>query len=96
MANRRLTGVGFFTTLSVPPQAAPLTDRKSIRFGDVTAQINGLEHGAGFVLFVDDCVINFLEGFSYGEPWPDNTDDFQLSYMGKPARDLAYLQKELH
>jgi hypothetical protein len=96
VTKRELTGAGFYTRFSVPPEAPRLADRPSFRFGDVTAEIEGLQHGAGFVLFVDDWVINFLEGFSYDEFWPENTDKFQLSFMGKQSRDFAKLPKELH
>jgi hypothetical protein len=95
VTNRELTGVGFYTTFSIPPQAPRLEGGKSLRLGDVTAEIQGLQHGAGFILFVNGGVIDFLEGYSFDEPWPDNTENVRLSYMGKRTRDLAQLQKEL-
>jgi hypothetical protein len=50
--------------------------------GDVTATIEGLEHGAGFVLFVQDGVLDVLEGFSYDEPWTDMNARFEVRAGG--------------
>jgi hypothetical protein len=36
----------------------------------VIARMEGLEHGAGFMLFIDDGVLVMLEGYTYDEPWP--------------------------
>ena len=73
-ASRRFTGVGFFTVLYVAPDVEPAPVKPgAMDLGDVTATIEGLEHGAGFVLVVQDGVLHVLEGFSYDEPWPDSS-----------------------
>src|ERR1044071_4444144 len=66
VVSRKATGVGFFTTVHVPShvQPAPAAPGR-MHLGDVTATIDGLAHGAGFVLFVQDGVLDMLEGFSY-------------------------------
>jgi hypothetical protein len=46
--------------------------------GDIGADIPGLAHGAGFVLFVRGGVISMLEGFSYDEKWPESISEFKL------------------
>jgi hypothetical protein len=76
---REFTGVGFFSRLVVADgvAAAPVT-RKTIALGDATATIDGLEHGAGFVLFVREGVLETLEGFSFDEPWPKDVTRFQI------------------
>ena len=68
---RRFTGVGFFTHIYVPSDAARLPDREGLEIGDVSAEIAGLRDGADFVLFVRDGAIDTLEGFCYDEAWPD-------------------------
>jgi hypothetical protein len=88
---RELTGAGFHVAFSVPPAAVRLDARKSLHFGDVKAEIEGLQYGAGFVLHVRDGVIDQLEGYSYDEPWPVNVDSFHLSYIEGNERDLATL-----
>ena len=45
---------------------------------DVTVEIEGLRHGAGFVLFLGDGLLDMLEGYSYGEPWPSRVGRFSL------------------
>jgi hypothetical protein len=80
---REMTGVGFFTTLAmttaVPP--APVKPGR-MHLGDVTATIEGLEHGAGFVLFVQDGVVDFIEGYSFDEPWPDVIVSYEVTAGG--------------
>lgn len=84
-----MTGVGFFTTLEVDRSRAPAI-HGSARFGDVDATIEGLQHGAGFVVRIEDGYLADLEGFSYEEPWPTSIRDFQLTYRGA-VRDLGLL-----
>lgn len=78
--SREMSGVGFFTTFELPKNLAPVANCKSFKFGDVTATIKGLQHGAGFVLFVKEGFLHLLEGYTYDEPWPKQTTDFELSY----------------
>jgi hypothetical protein len=80
VSSRELTGVGFFTDFSVPPDAPRLPNSKSFAFGNVAGEIDGLKHGADFVLFVRNGAMECLEGCSYGEPWPDDIRTFRLSY----------------
>jgi hypothetical protein len=95
VAKREVTGVGFVTTFSVPAGAPGLEGRKkNFSFGDVVAQITGLQHGAGFVLHVRDGIIQSLEGYSYDEPWPATTTQFALSYTGKGGRNLSTLRRK--
>lgn len=68
--SRRFTGVGFFTDLVVP-QALAIEDIGHLHLGDADADIHGVAHGAGFVLFIADGMLAMLERFTYDEPWPD-------------------------
>ena len=80
VALRKMTGVGFFTTLSIPNNPRQI-DGQSLQLRNVVAEISGLKHGAGFVLFVEDGVLDLLEGYTYGdEPWPKQITSFTLSY----------------
>jgi hypothetical protein len=65
VVERKNTGVGFFTTISVPLSAAAI-HRSEPRSTETHARIPGLEHGIGFVLFFEDGRIHTLEGFTYG------------------------------
>lgn len=77
------TGVGFYCWFDVP-EGAPKAGDGDYTLGDVSANIEGLEHGAGFVLFVRGGRPDNLEGFSYDEPWPDHIGQFELSYLSEP------------
>jgi hypothetical protein len=83
VAGRQFTGHGFFTDLAVRDDvpAAPVT-RQQIALGDVTGSVEGLHHGAGFVLFIRDGVLKLLEGFAYNEPWPDPVREFEITSGG--------------
>jgi hypothetical protein len=83
VASREYTGAGFFVSFEVPPNATSLPQKK-LRIGDVNAEIDGLQHGAGFVLFVRDGHLAELEGYSYDEPWPNEIHRFKLSYQRDP------------
>ncbi|HBH46044.1 MAG TPA: hypothetical protein DDX47_01610 [Candidatus Jacksonbacteria bacterium] len=91
VCKRKSTGVGFFTTFSVPENVERIDD-KSFKFGDVTATIDGLQHGAGFLLYVEHGFIHTLEGYTYDEEWPKKIINYKLDYTnGK--RDLVSLSK---
>lgn len=72
IASRRHTGVGFYTHFAYSPDAPIPHDLPNAELGDFNAQHPMLQGGAGFVLFIRNGVASFLEGYTYGEPWPDN------------------------
>lgn len=79
---RERTGAGFFTEFSVAESSAPAsTSSSKLRFGDVQATIGGLQHGAGFLLYVDGGLLRMIEGYSFEEPWPEEIKAFTLSYV---------------
>jgi hypothetical protein len=80
---RHMTGAGFFTSLRIPEgaPAAPEDLKGPLRLGPsgaaVVADIDGLSHGAGFVLWLDGDRLDQLEGFTLGdEAWPDQIHSF--------------------
>jgi hypothetical protein len=89
---REMSGAGFFRDFQPQKEARRLTDAPSFSFGDVMAEIEGLAFGAGFVLHVREGLIDFLEGYSYEEPWPANVVNYKLSYINGPTRDLNALR----
>lgn len=88
VSDREFTGVGFFATLVVGDDA-PLTDPRNFEIADVWADIEGLEHGAVFVLFIRDGRLNMLEGVTIDGPWPERVGDYQLSFAKEP-RDIEF------
>ena len=103
---REMTGVGFWTELAVPSSVPRLENvTGNFWFVDVAAEIEGLDHGAGFVLWVEGGVAKCLEAYCYDESWPETVKNFTLSYMKKEdghvtcitneERDWATLEKEI-
>jgi hypothetical protein len=93
VVGRELTGVGFFINFSVPPEAPRLPGRPRFYFGDVGAEIKGVQHGAGFLLLVEDGCLKTLEGYTFDDPWPDDASSFTLHYDNGANRDEAEVIK---
>lgn len=60
------SGAGFFTTISLAPDALPVNS-PAVLGKETSARVSGLEHGLGFVLFMTDGRLGELEGYAYGE-----------------------------
>jgi hypothetical protein len=75
---REFSGVGFFTEFRLSSDAPVRRDLPEATLGDVGAQFPGLQHGAGFLLFIRGGVVTMLEGFTYDEPWPESTHEFTV------------------
>ena len=95
VSERKMTGVGFHADFSVPSAAPSVSERSSFEFGDVAAQIEGVKHGAGFTLFVRDGFLNFLEGYTFDEPWPERIASYTVSYISE-QREWNSVRKALH
>ncbi len=93
VVSRHYTGVGFSTKLLVPlPARYP--GEPNLDLTDVAGDIEGLKHGAGFILFIRDGGLHALEGYSFDELWPSETLSFKLRYWQEP-RDLEPLNSLL-
>ena len=77
--SREMTKVGFFLYFDFIKPIVRLRNLNPTSFGDVAADIDGLEFGAGFVLHVRSGALDFLEGYSFEEEWPVETSNFTLS-----------------
>ena len=80
---RHFSGVGFFTHFEDATDA-PAAASSLPPFGDIVADIEGTPYGAGFLLFIREGRLDMLEGYSYGEPWPDNVGHFVLHRAPDP------------
>ncbi len=80
VASREFTGVGFFVNLRVPAGCRRVGLRRAV-ISDIHASFEGLKHGAGFAVFVTDGALDFLEAFTYDEPWPAIPGKFDLQYF---------------
>lgn len=81
VVRREFSGVGFFTHFEIPSDVARLPGQRSFELGDVHADMPGLAAPVGFILFIRDGAIDFLEGYTYGDDvWPEEITTFRLSY----------------
>jgi hypothetical protein len=79
VADREFTGHGFYTSLVVPSDVAPArVTRDRLHLGEVGATLDGLDNGAGFVLWIEHGVLDCLEGFAYDQPWPERIENYAV------------------
>jgi hypothetical protein len=94
VTQRELSGVGFFTHFDVPESVRKVTP-PDFELSDVYLELEGLEHGAGVVLFVRGGVIDVLEGFTFDEPWPDQPIVRSIGYLvGAPGKPQQLIPSE--
>ncbi len=104
VVNREFSGVGFFTTYSVPSQL-PRIEPPNFEVSDIQVEVLGTIADIGIVLFVRDGKIDFLEGYTYAGLWPDNLELLSLKYVRqKPGalneivlseeRDLEFARRQ--
>ena len=78
-ASARVTGREF-TNFEVADKASSLGNGIRLALGDVVAEVEGVEHGVGLVLFIEDGLMTCLEGYVFGdEAFPDNIGRFRIS-----------------
>ncbi len=87
VASRRRTGLGFFLNFSV--DEGELFEPRDFELNDVYGDLTGLEHGAGFILFIRGGRLAFLEGHSFEEPWPA-TDGKHVVFVKSPHRGVVH------
>lgn len=85
VSRREHTAVGFFTDFEVPPSVPALGLRRRVVLGDVHGRLRAVDHGVGFLLFIDDGRLSMLEGFTYHEPWPAPEEVLELGYLKETA-----------
>jgi hypothetical protein len=96
VSKREFTGVGFFTTLAVPSDVPSVPLRRRLDLGDVHVTMDGVEHGVGLVLFVEDGRLALLEAFTYDDPWPHEIANYTINtggvtHLGGSPTDLEQI-----
>ena len=78
VVNRKFTGVGFFTDFEISDKSLIIREPLNFEFGSVQAETPHLQHGIGFILFIRNGFIDFLEGYTYGEPFPTDFSSYHF------------------
>jgi hypothetical protein len=77
VTKRENTGSGFFTNIAVS-EDAPRVECPRVLGYATHARVEGLEHGLGFVLFMEDGKLHLLEGYAWG---PENTASLDVNNL---------------
>jgi hypothetical protein len=91
VTNREYTGVGFFTRFAIPADARRLSWVARLTIGDVYADVSGLEHGACFLIFVENGALAMLECSIVEDAWPAEACLRRLYYVGRMEPGSASL-----
>ena len=84
---REFTGAGFFARLRLSGNPPPLPGAPTFQIGDVCAELEGLEHGVGFVLFVNEGTMHLLECHLWGDDrFPEPPVVRRFFYLHHPRR----------
>lgn len=84
---RQMSGTGFFTEFTISEKNFFIPNL-TFKLGDVSANIDTLKSGAGFLLYIENGLLSMMEGYSYAENWPPQIDYFELGYIdGKRDTD---------
>jgi hypothetical protein len=77
LLSRQNTGAGFYTRFVVEQSSSAAIAGERSRAGPET-KIDGLHHGMGFILWLEEGYADCLEGYSYD----DSTTDIVLETVG--------------
>jgi len=91
---REYTGCGSYAHFTFDSNCPRLLGKPSFVFGDVVCEVDGVDGGGGFVLFVKDGVLEVLETYSFDSFWPEAIDGFTVQYQEVDGRrDLEGLRR---
>jgi hypothetical protein len=88
VSDRGLSGAGFLTELEPSDELRLFDSGVSLRWGEVGARLNASKVETGYLVYVDDGYVTAVEGYTYGEPWPDAIDEIEL-YELTPGMELG-------
>lgn len=77
VTERENSGGGFFTTIAVADEVPTVSSPRVLGY-ETQARVAGLEHGLGFVLFMEHGRLHLLEGFAWG---PESTAALDLTAL---------------
>ena len=83
--DKYFTFKGFFIEYSIPENLPRVDSPKNFEVGDLSGNINGTF--VLFILFIRNGVIDFLEGCTAFEPWPQPIQSYDLVYTVKNRKD---------
>lgn len=88
VSDRELTGGGFLTEFLRSLELRLFESDVSLRWGKVGARLNASKIETGYLVYVDDGYVTSVEGYTYGDAWPNQIDQIEL-YELKPGTELV-------
>ena len=83
------TGAGFFSTIMVSDDAPPL--RENSPLDGAYANVEGIEHGMGFLVFLKDSRVSLIEGYCHGDVSTVGLDFSRVKFDLRPWSKAADL-----
>ena len=87
VVGREFTGVGFLVEYERSDELRVFGTGVKLRWGKVGARLNAAKIETGYLVYVDDGYVTAVEGYTYGDKWPDQVKDIEL-YELKPGAAL--------
>lgn len=78
VVERNMTGAGFFTGFERSDELKMFDASVSLRWENVGARLNASGLETGYIAYVDDGYLRTLEGYTYGEEWPENISSIEV------------------
>ena len=75
--SREFTGCGFFTDYYIRDKSLSLPGNVNIELWGF-GELEGVDNGVGFILFIRDGFISLLEGYVNTGVWPKNIGDYKF------------------
>ena len=83
------TGAGFFSTIDVANDAPRLGEKSPL--DGAYANVEGIEHGMGFVVFLKDGRVSLIEGYCHGDVSTVGLDFSRVKFDLRPWSKAAEL-----
>ena len=87
VSDREFTGAGFLTEFERSEELRLFDAGVSLRWGKVGARLNASRVETGYLVYVDNGYVTTVEGYTYGDEWPDQVEQIEL-YELKPGMEL--------
>jgi len=91
--DREFTGMGFLTEFERSEELKLFGKGVTLRWGKVGARLNASKLETGYLVYVDDGYVNTVEGYTYGDEWPEQVSQIEL-YELKPGMELIIPRRE--
>ena len=76
--NRNMSASGFLSEFEQSEELKLFDTSVSLRWGKIGAKLNASHLDTGYLVYVDNGYVTAVEGFTYGNIWPDHIDRIEF------------------